>query len=121
MKMKTLSGLVFALGFAVSPALAHPRLTAAGPVPGSVIKTPPKSIRIEFSEAIELAFSGITLKDDKGQAEPLGVASLNPKDNKQLIVPVTGNLASGKYTVEWHALGDDTHPQNGRYNFEIKP
>ena len=38
-----------------------------------------------------------------------------------MIVPVTGELKPGKYTVAWHAVGDDTHHVEGKYNFEVKP
>ena len=111
---------VAALSFALSAADAHPRLKAAGPTPGSVVSASPKAIRIQFSEAVELAFSGIELKNEAGQAQPVGAAALNPKDKAQLIVPVNGQLAPGKYTVSWHAVGDDTHKQEGSFNFELK-
>jgi methionine-rich copper-binding protein CopC len=103
------------------PASAHPRLTAAGPVPGSTIKVAPKNIRIQFSEAIELSFSGITLKNAKGEAVKTGEAVLGPNSKSLLMVPLTGALMPGKYTVEWHALGDDAHPQKGSFAFELKP
>ncbi len=111
---------VAALAIAVSAAAAHPRLKAAGPAPGSVISASPKAIRIQFTEAVELAFSGIELKNAAGQALPVGAPALNPKDKAQLIVPVNGDLAAGKYTVSWHAVGDDTHKQEGSFNFELK-
>ena len=31
------------------------------------------------------------------------------------------DLAPGKYTVAWHAVGDDTHKVDGKYSFEVKP
>ena len=85
-----------------------------------MVATAPKAIRIQFNEAVELAFSGIELKSDKGQAQPVGAPSVNPKDKAQLIVPVNGELAPGKYTVSWHAVGDDTHRTEGSFNFEVK-
>ncbi len=111
---------ISALAIGVAAADAHPRLKAAGPAPGSVVTASPKAIRIQFSEAVELAFSGIELKNDKGQAQPVGAPTLAAKDKAQLIVPVKGDLAPGKYTVSWHAVGDDTHKQEGSFNFELK-
>ena len=105
----------------VSAADAHPQVKSAGPAPGSVVKTSPKAIRIEFSEAVVATFSGIELTNAGGQKQETGTASLNPNDKKQLIVPVNGELAPGKYTVAWHAVGDDTHHVEGKFNFEIKP
>jgi methionine-rich copper-binding protein CopC len=121
MTTKPLSALFAAAFLLASPALAHPLLKAAGPVPGSTVKVAPKNIRIQFSEDIELSFSGITLKNAKGEVQSLGEPVPNPSNRAQLTVPVTGALAPGKYTVEWHALGDDTHPQKGSFAFELKP
>jgi hypothetical protein len=95
-------------------------LKQAGPAPGSTVTTSPKAIRIQFNEAVELAFTGIELKNAAGEMQKVGSAALNPKDKAQLIVPVNGELASGKYTVSWHAVGDDTHKTEGSFNFELK-
>ena len=105
----------------VSAADAHPQVTSAGPAPGSVVKTSPKAIRIAFNEAVVAIFSGIELTNAGGQKQDTGTASSSPSDKKQLIVPVNGELAPGKYTVAWHAVGDDTHKVEGKFNFEIKP
>lgn len=120
MKISTLV-LAALAATAVSAADAHPRLMAAGPAPGSTVKESPKAIRIQFSEAVEIAFTGVEITNESGAKQQIGDASLNPKDKKQLIVPVTAPLAPGKYTVTWHAVGDDTHHVDGRYNFEVKP
>jgi methionine-rich copper-binding protein CopC len=100
---------------------AHAQLKAAGPAPGSVVNASPKALRIQFNEAIEIGFSGVDVTNEKGEKQPTGAASASPTDKTQLIVPLTGTLAPGKYTVVWHAVGDDTHRTEGRYNFEVKP
>lgn len=121
MKIVTNTALaIAAAGLLFSVADAHPRLKAAGPAPGSVVSTSPKAIRIQFSEAVELAFSGIELKNAEGKSQPVGTPTLAAKDKAQLIVPVNSELAPGKYTVSWHAVGDDTHKQEGSFNFELK-
>jgi copper resistance protein C len=123
--MRTLLRTTILTGIAafafVSVAGAHPQVTAAGPAPGSVVKTSPKAIRIAFNEAVVATFSGIELTNAGGQKQETGTASLNPSDKKQLIIPINGELAPGKYTVAWHAVGDDTHKVEGKFNFEIKP
>ena len=100
---------------------AHPRLTAAGPARGSVVKASPKALRIQFNESVVLAFSGIEVTNAAGKKQPLGEPSLGPKDGNQLTVPLKTELAPGKYTVAWHAVGDDTHKVNGKYSFEVMP
>ncbi len=81
----------------------------------------PNEIRIVFSEPVELAFSGMDMTDQSGKAVALGAASLNPQNSKELIVPVSAALAPGTYTVQWHAVGDDTHRVTGHYGFQVKP
>ena len=72
------------------------------------MKAAPKALRIQFDEGIVLGFSGVEVTNAAGQKQAVGEASLDAKDSKQLIVP-KAELAPGKYTVAWHAVGDDTH------------
>jgi methionine-rich copper-binding protein CopC len=120
-RLQTLVLATAAASFITTVADAHPQLKQAGPAPGSVVATSPKAIRIEFNEAVVANFSGVEITDQSGKKYGTGAASLGANDKKQLIVPVTGDLAPGKYTVNWHAVGDDTHRVEGRFNFEVKP
>ena len=104
----------------VSSAIAHPRVTSAGPAPGSVVVSSPKAITIQFNEGVVAGFSGIELTNGKGEKQNVGAAT-SPSDKKQLVIPVNGNLQPGKYTVAWHVVGDDTHKVDGSFDFEIKP
>jgi methionine-rich copper-binding protein CopC len=118
-----LAGILAAAAIAVagSAADAHPRLKMAGPAPGSTVKDSPKAIRIQFTEAIELPLSGVEVKDQAGKMQKLGAPAVSSTDKAQLVVPVEGALKPGKYTVAWHAVGDDTHRQTGSFNFVVKP
>jgi methionine-rich copper-binding protein CopC len=107
--------------FTVSAADAHPQVKAAGPAPGSVVNASPKALRIQFNEAIEIGFSGVEITNEKGEKQATGAATTAANDKAQLIVPITAELKPGKYTVAWHAVGDDTHHVEGKYNFEVKP
>ena len=114
-----LVALLAGIGFA-SAADAHARFVAGGPKPGATVAAP-KTIRITFSEALTLGFSGAAIVNAGGEKQPTGAARLDPKNPKQLIVPLTGPLKPGKYTVTWHAVGDDTHRTEGHYDFDVKP
>lgn len=103
----------------LSAANAHPRVTSAGPAPESVIAASPKAINIQFNEAVVASFSGIELTNVKGEKQNVGAAA-SPADKKQLVIPVNGELAPGKYTVTWHVVGDDTHKVEGKFGFEIR-
>jgi len=106
--------------FIVPPAFAHPKLTATVPAADAQAQ-PPQEVRLSFSEALVAKFSGLDLKDQNGKRVETGPAASDPKDRKQLIVPVKAALAPGRYTVEWHAVSEDTHRVNGSYSFEVKP
>ncbi len=102
-------------------ASAHPQLKSAGPAPGSIVNVAPKALRIQFSKAVEAGFSGVELTNEKGVKQKTGKPTTAAKDRAQLIVPLIGAMAPGKYTVAWHAVGHDMHRVKGRYNFEVKP
>jgi methionine-rich copper-binding protein CopC len=116
----TLLALLAGLGFATA-ADAHARLITAGPAPGASVATAPKDIRITFSEAVTLGFTGADVVNAAGEKQETGSASLDPKNPKRLIVPLSAALKPGKYTVNWHAVGDDTHRTEGHYSFDVKP
>jgi methionine-rich copper-binding protein CopC len=111
------SAVLLAMATAAS---AHPQLKSAGPAPGSVVTASPKALRIQFNEAIATAFSGVDVTNEKGEKQTTGKPTSAEKDKAQLIVPLTGTLAPGKYTVVWHAVGDDTHRVEGKYQFTVK-
>jgi len=105
---------------ATSVANAHPVPKTATPAPNAVLATSPSEIRIGFSEALVIAFTGLEVDDASGKAVETGDAALDPADDKELVVPVKAKLAGGTYTVKWHAVGDDTHHVSGHYSFQVK-
>jgi hypothetical protein len=105
---------------ATSGALSHPLLKSADPKPNATIAASPTHIRIGFSEGLEGSFSGIEVDDEKGHAVSIGSAAVDPTDSTQLIVPLKGKLAPGKYTVKWYAAGGDAHRTAGHYSFQVK-
>lgn len=120
--MKTTKLFLASAGIAIatSGALSHPLLKSADPKPNATIAASPTHIRIRFSEGLEGSFSGIEVDDEKGNAVSSGRAAVDPTDNTQMIVPLKGKLAPGKYTVNWYAVGDDAHRMAGHYSFQVK-
>ena len=98
-------------------ASAHPLPRAASPAPNAALTAPPSEVRITFSEGLVAAFSGLALTDAAGHAVPLGPAVVQDKDI--LAAPIKAPLADGTYTVNWHAVGDDTHHVSGHYSFRV--
>ena len=113
-----LTALVMAIA---GSANAHPKLKSASPAADVSTNSFPKEIRLNFSEGVIAKLSGLELKDEAGKAIPTGVPMNDPADRKQLVVPLPASLAAGRYTVNWHAVSEDTHRVKGEYSFEIAP
>jgi methionine-rich copper-binding protein CopC len=102
-------------------ATAHPSLISASPAANLSSTAPPKEIKLNFSEGVIAKFSGLVVKDESGKTIATGVAVTNPKDKKQLIVPLPTPLAAGRYTVNWQVVSEDTHRVQGQYSFTVEP
>jgi methionine-rich copper-binding protein CopC len=112
-------GALLSLGL-VTQAFAHAHLQTAVPAPDGVVSVAPDALQLKFSEGLELAFTGVTLKAPDATAVPLGQATLAPGDDTTLVVPLTRHLTAGKYGVTWHALSKDGHKTHGDYTFTVK-
>jgi copper resistance protein C len=106
---------------ASAPAFAHARLKSAAPPVNGTAATIPTEIDLTFSEGLNLKFTGVTVTGPDRGAVSTGDAALRPNDDTTLVVPVSGSLKAGSYTVNWHALSTDGHKTSGHYTFTIKP
>lgn len=104
----------------VNPAAAHAFLEQASPRVGSAVETSPSELRLRFSEAVEPAFSRITLATKDGAAIVIGEAALDPNDERTLVAAVRGTLAPGVYRVSWRVVSRDTHITTGDFLFAVK-
>ena len=73
-----------------------------------------------FSEGVIVKFSSVELKDQAGKKIATGKLVIDPKDQKQLIVPLQDPLPAGTYTVTWNVVSVDTHRVNGTYSFKVE-
>ena len=99
---------------------AHPTLTASNPQANISAAGSPTEIRLNFSEGVIAKFSGVELKDESGKPMTTGAATVDPKDKKQLVVPLATPLTAGRYTVYWHVVSEDTHRVTGQYSFKLE-
>jgi len=97
---------------------AHPTLRSATP-PAESTAAAPTEIRLSFSEEVIVKLSSVELKDQAGKKIVTGKLATDPKDQKQLVVPLQGPLTVGTYTVTWNVLSVDTHRVNGMYSFKV--
>jgi copper resistance protein C len=108
-----------AMGALAGSADAHPKLKSVSPAADVSSKASPKEIKLNFSEGVIAKFSGLELKDEAGKTVTTGVPANDPGDRKQLVVPLPAPLTAGRYTVNWHAVSEDTHRVKGEYSFEV--
>jgi methionine-rich copper-binding protein CopC len=101
-------------------AFAHAHLKAAVPADKATVAASPAELDLSFSEELNLTFSGIKVTGPGKTGVKTGEASLK-EDDKTLVVPVSGTLGAGSYTVEWHALSTDGHKTSGSYSFTVQP
>jgi methionine-rich copper-binding protein CopC len=111
---------LFAASLIATSANAHPKLTSAAPPADLSSSSSPTEIRLTFSEGVIPKFSGLELKDQGGKTIATGPAATDPKDKKQLVVPLKAPLAAGGYTVNWHVVSEDTHRVEGQYSFKVE-
>lgn len=75
----------------------------------------PDQITLEFNEAARL--TALTLMQEGSQQQqkltPL------PTQAQQVIHVVSPKLQAGKYTLTWHAMGDDGHLTSGTVKFTV--
>ncbi|HJW39825.1 MAG TPA: copper resistance CopC family protein [Rhizomicrobium sp.] len=99
------------------PALAHAFLDKASPAAGENLKTPPSAVTLQFTEALEPAFSAVAVTDEAGHDVTAGAPTIN---GTQMMVALK-HLLPGRYRVSWHAVSVDTHRTQGKYGFLVLP
>jgi methionine-rich copper-binding protein CopC len=109
---------IVALGL-TAPAFAHAHLKSAYPAVNSVVTTAPTELDLTFTEGVNLKFTGVKLIGPDKKAVAIGDGMLMGGD-AMFMVPISGTLAAGVYTVVWHALSTDGHKTNGTYTFTVK-
>jgi len=110
---------VLAISLLATAANAHPKLMSVSPAADVSSKVALMEIKLNFSEGVIAKFSGLELKDEVGKTIATGVPVNDPKDQKQLVVPLPAPLSAGHYTVTWHAVSEDTHSVKGEYSFGV--
>jgi len=112
-----------ALALAAGPAFAHAKLLSEVPVAEDAATTaadnaPVTELRLSFSEGLNGTFSKVAVKDAAGTAVD-GKVTLDPTDDKILVVTFASPLIKGEYTVDWTAVAGDGHKTTGNYKVNV--
>jgi putative copper export protein/methionine-rich copper-binding protein CopC len=103
----------------VRPAVAHASLVRSVPAAGALLDTAPPSITLEFSEALDPAFSHAQLFDSRNQLVEPGPGAVDPVAPRmlRLILP---DLPKGSYTAQWRVRSAaDGHITQGSLPFGV--
>ena len=98
-------------------AFAHTELVSTSPAAASFITAQPATITLTFSEAPILAGSYIQVEQTASSLISKPKAVL---DGTSLVIPWPAEIAPGQVKVNWRAVADDGHVENGSFEFTYK-
>jgi len=110
--------VVLALVGMTSVAWAHADLLSSDPASGSTVQTAPTRLVLNYSEEPDPQLSQVELLNSSGASVDTGSPSL--QGQKTLVVPITGDMPDGVYTVSWSAVSvDDGHTTTDSFSFGV--
>jgi copper transport protein len=101
-----------------SPASAHAELEQSTPASNATLTTAPTQIDLSFGEGVELKLSSIAVLDHAGKHVETGSLQHLNGNGKSLSIKLSG-IVSGQYTVNWHNVSVDSHPESGSFTFTV--
>jgi copper transport protein len=117
------AALVFLLGVMfITPAdtSAHAFLDRSDPEANMVLPGVPDSVRLWFTEPLEVQYSRIDLYDANGNLVDTDDSFISPDDPYLMILPLPADLPNGTYSAQWRNVSTaDGHPEQGYVPFTI--
>jgi copper transport protein len=101
---------------AAGPASAHAVLLRTEPSPQTTVPAPPATVRLHFSESVEVAFGAVRIFDVDGKRVDKGKLT-TANGGREVAVPA--DLAGGTYTVTWRVVSTDGHAIHGGFQFYV--
>jgi copper transport protein len=93
----------------------HARLVQSNPADGSVLATPPSTLRLLFSEPVQIAGQPITVLAPSGKEVERGAAHVTA----QALEIALAAQEQGTYLVLWQVISLDTDIASGRLVFSV--
>ena len=109
-----------ALATVAGPSDAHTDLVSSSPADGARLDTPPRQVRLEFSEAVDPSFATVVLTRAGTEPTPLD-ATNGPEPGVVLAaIPTQGRPEpAGAWSVAYRVTSVDGHPIQGRLDFVL--
>jgi methionine-rich copper-binding protein CopC len=114
----SVAGLVLAAA-ATPPVFAHAKLQSSDPQAGSTLAAAPRQVRLKFNEALEPAFSKLTLLDAGNRQVALAGTQVDKADPTVMTAPLPP-LSAGAYRLQWSTMAHDGHKVKGEVPFTVK-
>ena len=100
----------------------HVKLMKSSPAAGGTVTGSPTSVRLWFSERVEISLSRVKLMGASGSTVNSGKAARIPGEtDAAFMVDVRAPLPAGTYVVHWTTAAGDGHPMKGEYRFVVRP
>jgi copper transport protein len=115
----TLAAVVVALALPAA-AWAHAALLRTVPSASGTVNTPPKEVRLTYTEAVEPRFAIVSVTDSAGHQQTAGSPRRSATDADTLVLPLK-KLPEGWYLVYWRVISVDGHPVRGAFTFAVGP
>ncbi len=100
----------------------HARLVKSSPGADVTLTASPTSVKLWFSERVEVSLSRVQLIGPGGTVVASGRASRIPGENDvAFMATIRSPLSVGRHTVRWTTASDDGHPVKGTFSFVVAP
>ena len=103
---------------------AHAGYDHSEPTAGSTLAAAPATVRVWFTETVQLSGSSLKVTNAAGQQVDRDDLKLDPgdDDHKILVISLSPNLPAGTYRVEWKTVSaDDGDEDEGEFSFTVRP
>lgn len=106
-------------GAAAAGSRRHVRLEKSTPADKDTITASPDSLRLWFSEAVELKLTRVRVTAGS-RAVKTGSAVRGSGETDPVAFGVLEPLTPGAYSVAWQTASRDGHPVNGKFGFVVR-
>jgi copper transport protein len=110
-------GIVLIALISAPSAFAHATLQKSEPENGAVLRSSPRAVVLDFSEAVETAFGSIRVYNCAGKRVDAG--DVTRPNERSVSVRIGTRLPNGTYTTTWRVISADSHPVAGAFTFSV--
>jgi copper transport protein len=113
------AALLVAVAASPQAASAHAYPLSSTPSFGQQLARAPDEIRILFSDTIRPASGNAAVSNATGRSILSGPAHVDPRNQRELVLPLATGLPHGNYTARWRVISNDGHIEEGLLEFRV--